>query len=329
MSKEKFIQSVVLKVSSFMPPDQADRLRDILIKELSSYDLSETGTEIVPYDDENDRMLKTYCACISLDGKSPKTIYQYSRTIKRLADTVGKKYRSMTAYDVRLFFALQKEHGVSNRSIENMRSYISAFFQWMQREEYITVNPVARIKPIQYTDDVKQPFSNVDIDRLRGACKNPKERAIIEVLLSSGVRVSELCALNIDDVNIHDKTVHVRHGKGDKARITYIDDLAVMHLRHYMSTRKDDNEALFVNYRKTRMSSGGAEHIIKTVGSRAGIEKTHPHRFRRTLATTLAKRGMAVQDIQKILGHSDIATTMIYVSVSDQRAKLEYQKFTA
>jgi site-specific recombinase XerD len=199
----------------------------------------------------------------------------------------------------------------------------------MQREEYISVNPAAKIKPIQYTDEVKQPFSNVDLDRLRGACRTPKERAIIEILLSSGVRVSEMCALNIDDVNIHDKTVYVRHGKGDKARMTYIDDLTVMHLRHYLSIRKDDCEALLLSCRKTRLSCGGAEHIVKEIGRRAGIEKVHPHRFRRTLATTLAKRGMAIQDIQKILGHSDIDTTMVYVSVSDQKARMEYQKYTA
>lgn len=329
MSKEKFIQSVIIKASSFMSPADSEKLQDILVKELSGYALEETGTAIVQYDDENNRLLKTYAACMSLDGKSQKTIYQYCRALRRLAEDIGKKYRAMTAYDVRLFFALQKEQGISNRSLENYRSYISAFFQWLQREEYISVNPAAKIKPIQYTDEVKLPFSNVDIDKLRSACRNPKERAIIEVLLSSGVRVSELCALNIDDVNIHEKTVHVRHGKGDKARVTYIDDLTVMHLRHYMSTRKDDNEALFLNYRNTRISNGGVEHIVKEIGKRAGIDKVHPHRFRRTLATTLANRGMAVQDIQKILGHSDIDTTMIYVSVSDQKAKMEYQKYTA
>lgn len=329
MSKDKFIQAVALKVSAFLSKEDTDRLRDVLVRELCNYSLSETGTEIIPYDDENLRLLKTYGACLSLDGKSQKTIHNYGCTLRRLADSIGKKYRSMTVYDIRLFFALQKEKGVSNRTLENYRSYISAFFQWMQREEYITVNPVAKIKPIQYTEDMKLPFSNVDIDRLRSACKNPKERAIIEVLLSSGVRVSEMCDLNIKDINFHDKSVHVQHGKGDKARVTYVDDLTVMHLRHYLSTRHDSNEALFLNHSGNRLSKNGAEYIVKQIGKRAGIDKVHPHRFRRTLATTLATRGMAVQDIQKILGHSDIDTTMVYVSVSDQRARLEYQKYTA
>lgn len=329
MSKERFIRDVTLKVGAFMSPEDAEKLRDILVKELRFYDLTEAETAIVPYDDENQRLLKTYCACIALDGKSKKTVRQYASLLKRFSETVGKKYKEVRATDIRLFFALEKDKGVSNRSLENYRAYLSAFFQWMQAEEYITVNPMLKIKPIQYTDEIRLPFSNIDIDKMRTACKDPKERAIFEFLLSSGVRASELCDLNIEDVDLRDKTVHVRHGKGDKPRITYINDLAVMHLRHYLSTRHDDSEVLFLSYRKKRLSVGGAEAIVRRIGERSNVEDVHPHRFRRTMATTLATRGMAIQDIQKLLGHSDINTTMEYVSVSEQRARLEYQKFTA
>lgn len=329
LSKERFIRDVTLKVGAFLSQEDAEKLRDILVKELRNYDLTEIETAVVPYDDENQRLLKTYCACIALDGKSQKTIRVYAGVLKTFAETIGKKYQDVEVTDVRLFLALQKDKGLSNRSLENTRSYLSAFYQWLLAEEYIAVNPMLKIKPIQYADEIREPFSLTDIDKMRTACQNTRERAVIEVLLSSGVRVSELCDLNRDDIDFHDKTVRVRHGKGDKPRVTYIDILTAMHLQHYLTSRHDDDEALIVSYRGTRLSTGGAEAIVRRIGERAGVEDVHPHRFRRTMATTLATRGMAVQDIQILLGHSDINTTMEYVSVSEQRARLEYQKFTA
>lgn len=329
MSKEKLIQSIRLKLSLFMDPQTVERVTDIIVKDLQGYDVSEIGTEIIPYDDENERLLKTYCACLSLDGKSRKTIEQYAFACKSMADTIGKNYREMTAYDIRLWFALKKDGGASNRTLENYRSYISTFFRWMTAEGYIQTDPSAKIKPIQYADEIRNAFSSVEVDKLRSHCKKPIERSIVEFLLSSGVRVSELCNLDVSDIDFNTRTVNIRHGKGDKARCTYIDDVTLMHLRQYLSNRKQISSALFVPNRGDRYTPGGIRYMLNAIGKRAGVEDVHPHRFRRTLATNLATRGMAVQDIQKILGHSNIQTTMLYVAVSDKHTHLSYQQYTA
>ena len=264
-----------------------------------------------------------------ISGKSEKTIAQYKRTAEKLAQVTNKIYTDIGVYDIRLFLAEEKQRGVSNRTLENTRANLSAFFQWLLQEDHITKNPCMNISPIKYTDKVRLPFSTVEIDSLRFACRTAKERAIIETLLATGMRVSELTGLEVSDVNFSDMSVHVKNGKGAKERTVYIDDLARTHLQEYLKSRKNESSILFLNKDGTQIAPGGIRHILKQLGKRAGVDNVHPHRFRRTFATGMANRGMDIQEIRKLLGHSNINTTLEYVYTSDEKAHASYLRYSA
>lgn len=327
--KSNLIRELEASLADSMPKETISMVSDALMKALREYTVERIVTDLVPYDDQNERILKQYCACLFVDGKSKGTIYQYRRTCQRLADSLGKRFTEMGSYDIRYFLACEKDRGVSGRSCENLRSNISAFFQWMAVEEIIAKNPCAAIKPIKYVDQVRKPFADVEIDALRGACQTKKERAIVEVLLSTGIRVSELSGLDQADVDTHSLTVHVRHGKGDKERITYITNVALKHLAAYWNDRAENGVAAFYNGKHGRLNAGGVRHILNCLAERAAVENVHPHRFRRTFATGLAARRMDIQDIQALLGHSSINTTMEYVYTSELKTKASYQKHIA
>lgn len=214
---------------------------------------------------------------------------------------------------------------MSNRTLDGVRAILVAFYGWMAGEEYINKNPCSSIKPIKYQAEIRLPFTSIEIDKLRSACKNLKERAIVELLLASGVRVAEFCDLNVEDINFVDDRVRIRHGKGNKERYTYLNDLAKEHLMKYLDDRTSGT--LFLTSRKERYTKGGVRYLLHSIGDRAGVDDVHPHRFRRTFATMLASRGMPIQEIQKLMGHSNINTTMVYVSLSDADTKYAYKKF--
>lgn len=296
---------------------------------LSEYEVTKRCTEIVTYDDVNERTLKRYCACLNIDGKSQKTIYAYSRTLIRFLDFIRKPVTEIGTYDVRFFLASEKERGISDTTLESTRVKISAFFGWMFDEEMIEKNPCRTIKSIKTPKTEKHAFSSIELDALRNACRNNKERAMIEVLVSSGVRVSELTNLDVSDIDFSTMAVQVRQGKGGKDRRTYINDIAMLYLKKYLLTRSDNSNALFLNHSDERMGNGGVRVVLNTIGKRAKVDNVHPHRFRRTFATGLAARGMAVQEIQKLLGHTNINTTMRYVQMDDRKVKASYQQYIA
>lgn len=240
-----------------------------------------------------------------------------------------KHYTEVTVYDIRLFLALQKSNGVSNRTLENTRANLNAFFAWMAKEDLIPKSPSANIPPIKFVDKVRLPFSSVEIDALRFACKTTKERAIIELLLASGARVSELTALKIGDINFDTMAVQIRKGKGGKARTTYINHLAKTHLLKYLMERKDTGDYLFYNKKHEPLNAGGVRFILNSIAERADIENVHPHRFRRTFASGMASRGMDIQEIRKLLGHSSLNTTLKYIHTSDEQVHTSYLKYSA
>lgn len=327
--RSNFVKSLETTLVSLIPTEQLVIVTDTVLKLLADYELSERCTDIVPAESPNERILKRYCACLMVDGKSEKTIYQYKRTLIRLSDSLEKPFTEMGAYDIRYYLACEKERGVSNRSLENLRSNISAFFQWMSREELIQKNPMEVIKPIKYVKEVRTAFSDVEIDSMRSACRTIRERAIMEFLLSSGVRVSELCSMNADDVDLTSMMVRVRHGKGGKERVTYINPVTASYLTRYIRVRKDKGNCLFYNKTHERINPGGIRFILKGISERSGVTNVHPHRFRRTFATGLASRGMEIQEIQRLLGHSNINTTLEYVCLDDERILASYKKYIA
>ena len=227
-----------------------------------------------------------------------------------------------------LLLELAKQEEVKNKKIlANMWVLmISALLFYLGIVERNIMESVAVIK---VPKEVREPFSDIEIDMLRGACKNLKERALVETLLATGVRVDELSKMNIDDIDFSTMTVHVLHGKGAKERITYINNIGRKHLMAYLESRKDNCLPLFVNYRKDRLNNGGIRNILNTIGTRVGVENVYPHRFRRTFATGLAARGMDIQEIQKLLGHSNVNTTMKYIKINDDQVQASYRRFIA
>lgn len=325
-----FLQDVEAALVTKYGADQASAVTDVVMKVLNGYEIVERCTDLVPLDDRNERILKRYSACMMIDGKSKRTIRQYLWTARRLSDLIRRPFTEMGAYDVRFFLATEKERGISDAYLENMRSYLSTFFQWMTDEEIITKNPMSRLKPIRCPSEVRKPFTDIEIDALRSACHNLKDRALIEILLSTGVRVSELAKMEVKDINQTTLAVHVVHGKGKKERITHTTPVCLKHLNAYLNARSEkDSPAVFCNLYHEPLGVGGIQTILKDIGKRAGVEDVYPHRFRHTFATNLAKRGMDIQEIQRLLGHTNISTTMRYISIDDERVKSSYHRYIA
>lgn len=327
--RSSFVRGVEEKLAGVLSPSDLESVVHTIMTVLSDFEIADRCTEVAVCESENAKFLNRYCACMLVDGKSQRTIYQYRRQLIRIADSLQKNYRDMTAYDIRYYLACEKQRGLSNVSLENTRSYISAFFQWMFAEEIINKNPAAAVNTIKCPQEIKVPFTDVEIDAIRSACRSLKDRAIVEMLLSTGVRISELAQMDIEDIDFATLTVNVRHGKGDKARTTYTTKVAALHLKRYLQSRKDDSSILFLNVEKTRLLPNGFRHILGEIAKRAGLSDVHPHRFRRTFASGLAARGMDIQKIQRLLGHANINTTMRYIHVDDVQVKASYEQYIA
>lgn len=327
--KMEFLQRAEVGLSFVLDQEQLHQAVDIITKALKDYDMTTSSRELVTCPDLNEKLLNRYCACLSIGGKSAKTIAQYRRTARKLAQVSNKLYTDIGVYDIRLFLAEEKQRGVSNRTLENTRANLSAFFQWLTLEDHITKNPCMKISPIKYPDKIRKPFSTIEIDALRFACRTLKERAMIEVLLATGMRVSELTGLEISDINFGELSIHIRNGKGAKERTVYMTDLARQHLQAYLMSRKAIDNAVFLNVKSEPIHPGGVRHDLHEIAKRAGVDNVHPHRFRRTFATGLANRGMDIQEIRKLLGHTNINTTLEYVYTSDEKAHASYMRYSA
>lgn len=320
----KEIEDVLLKS---IDASQAKMIADDIVCVLGNYEISDRCTDIIVADDKNMRILKRFIACLSLDGKSNMTIYQYNRSVNKMFEFIGKEVQDIGVYDIRYYLACEKQRGLSDRFIENIRANLSAFFQWLVQEEIISKNPCLNVKPIKYKKEIRLPFNSVEIDALRSACKNPKERSLIEFLLSTGIRVSELSNMKIQDVDFNKLSVHVTHGKGNKERIVYMNDVAKYHLNHYIVSRKDSIDALFCNNSYSPILPNGIRYILNQLGKRGDVINVHPHRFRRTFASSLANRGMKIEEIKMLMGHSNINTTMEYIYTSDNSVSNSYKRY--
>jgi site-specific recombinase XerD len=325
-NKSEIINTFRQNIINLIDSSVADNVTDELIRILSDYDIEKQCRELVTFDDIDFRTLKRYCACLIVDGKSELTIAQYYRTVSIFLRQIQKHFTEVDSYDIRWFLACEKNRGVSNRTLENTRIQLSAFFQWMVNDDLINKNPCSTVNAIKYTKKVRHPFSSVEIDALRSTCKNSKERAILELLLSSGMRVSELTGLNVNDIDLDNMVIHIRHGKGDKERITYMSDVAKVYLLRYLSERNVQGEKVFYNKKFQPLNNGGVRHILKTLGERAGVEHVHPHRFRRTFATGMASRGMDIQDIKTLLGHVKLDTTLEYIYMDSNKVQISYKQ---
>lgn len=274
-------------------------------------------------------ILKDFLLAKKLEGCSNTTIKYYYDILFRFIMSINKDIHELTTTDVRSYLNLYNEtHNIKNGSLDNMRRIFSSFFEWLLQEDYISRNPVKKIKRIKVDKVIRKPFTDEEIELLRDACNNIRDLTIIDLLNSSGIRVSELCGLNRDDINLV-KREGVVFGKGSKERIIYFDAKTKIHLRDYLSRRIDDSPALFVSnrYPYKRLQKSGVEILLKDIGVRGGVQGVHPHRFRRTLATNLINRGVPIEQVQQILGHSKIDTTLIYAIVNQNNVKLNHERF--
>lgn len=302
------------------------KIEEAFVLEMKDYELTKICTELTTYDYESEQLIKIFQGTLLTEGKSKKTVYGYGRVLDRFRTNTGKKFTEITSMDIRIWLA-QRQQEVSLTTCENYRAYLSSFFNFLTIEGIIAENPMAKIKPIKIEDKEKFPFSPTELDALRSSCSTLRERAELEVLLSSGVRVEELSNLNRTDINLTNFEVHVVNGKGGKSRITYIDEVAAHHLKAYLDSRKDDLDCMFVSKYKSRLGRGAIRDDLKRIGKKAGVSNTHPHRCRRTFATTLWHRGMDIRTIQILMGHSNINTTMDYIAKDIEKVKIEYQRF--
>lgn len=274
----------------------------------------------------SDNLLESYLDAIRVEGKSGKTVERYGYILRRFLETVGTTSSAVTTNHIRKYLADEKARGISDTTLKGYREIFSAYFGWLVREELIGRNPLGNIGPIKCQKKVKHAYSDVDIELLKMKCLTKKEKAIVCFLLATGCRISEVTALNRNDVDLHALECVVL-GKGNKQRHVYFDQITALAVKEYLEERTDDDCALFINRFKRRITSNGVRCILKKLGTNAGVEKVHPHKFRRTRATNLIKHGMPIQEVAIILGHEKLDTTMMYVDIDQTDVKNDYRKY--
>ena len=281
--------------------------------------------------DENKRIIDSFISSKQIEGCSDRTIKYYREVIEKFINSFDKSIKQITTEEIRSYLSKHKENSsCGSITIDNIRRILSSFFSWLEDEDYIIKSPVRRIHKVKTSITVKEVLTDENLERLRDECENIRDLSIIELLISTGIRVGELVNLNISNFNFEDRSCIVL-GKGNKEREVYFDAKTKLHLKEYISKRKDTNEALFVSMRKPyqRLSISGIELIIRTLGINSNVNKVHPHKFRRTLATLAIDKGMPIEQVQKLLGHVKIETTMNYALVNQNNVKISHRKYIA
>lgn len=276
--------------------------------------------------DEQDDLLDCFLSALKVQGRSQKTIDRYHYIITRMLKDIGAPTRKVTVYHLRAYIAKEKERGINDSTLEGYREIFSSYFNWLQREALIEKNPTSNLGTIKVPKKTKQIYTDVDIEKLRQHCKTQRDKALISFLEATGCRISEVMELNRDSVDLQNLQCVV-HGKGNKERMVYLDAVTAMHIREYLKSRTDDNEALFIGKRKERLTPGGVRIMLKKLAEKANVEHVHPHKFRRTLATNLTRHGMPIQEVASILGHEKLDTTMRYVVLDNETTKSAYRRY--
>lgn len=277
----------------------------------------------------NTNLIELFLNIKNISGLSINTIKNYRITLEELSHTLGKKLDSATTEDIRLVLSKIKNKGtVKNITLDNIRRVYSSFYNFLVLEDYINKSPILKVGKIKYDKVVKTPFSDEEMVRICDYVKNNvRDRAIIDILYSTGIRISELTSINIEDVDLKNREIIV-YGKGAKERIVYFNAKAKIHIEDYLNKRKDNNKALFVTLTKPvkRLTKGSIEKLLKDIGDSCGVSNCHPHRFRRSMATDLLRSGMPIEQVQRLLGHSKIETTLIYSYVAQDTVKYNHSR---
>lgn len=324
-SKDEVVIKLVGRLSMEFPEIDQLKVRNIAEEVLYKYDVLPQETAIVASDIEE--KIQIYLACKKLDGLSRNTRNSYRLNLAIFASYVKKPLSTVNTMDIRMFLA-QRCKGLKPSSVNNQISILKSFFAWLQNEEYITKNPMVKIKQTKQPKRLRHAMSEEEIELLRQACKTIREKALIEFLISTGCRLSEIVAINKDDINWAEMSLHVI-GKGDKERKVYFSVKAKLLLKQYILTRNDNNPALFVTVRNPHHRLGGRsiEREIQKIAIRAGFDKAvYPHLFRHSFATFKLNAGMSLPVLQHLMGHSDPGTTQIYAELSQENIMHEYKR---
>ena len=321
---EEKIVVIINAMTEVLNASQLRKLQEVLLKELAANESAQQSTS-------NEEYLQMFLNAKKIEGCSERTVQYYQVTIKHFLRAIDTKVQKISTEEIRQYLVdYQGINDCSKTTVDNIRRNISSFFSWLEEEDYILKSPMRRIHKIKATQVVKTIISDEEIEKLRGSCQHARDLAIIDLLYSTGIRVGELVRLNRKDINFNDRECIVL-GKGDKERKVYFDAKAKIHLQEYLKMRSDDNDALLVTLDAphVRLKISGVEIRLRNLGKQAKVERIHPHKFRRTMATRAIDKGMPVEQVQKLLGHSQIDTTMQYAIVNQSNVKESHRKYIA
>lgn len=323
--KERIINEIMRDMLPKLNNEQLRNLKESLEHNLFRVNIQPIEAEV----DKKIDYLEVFLSAKRIEGCSEKTLNYYRNTIQQMLDSIGKAACSIVTDDLRMYLSeYQDEKGSSKVTIDNIRRILSSFFSWLEDEDYIVKSPVRRIHRIKSATVIKDTYSDEQLECMRDNCDNIRDLAMIDILASTGMRVGELVLLNREDISFDERECVV-FGKGDKERMVYFDARTKIHLKNYLDSRTDDNEALFVSLKApyNRMKIGGIELRLREFGKKLNMEKVHPHKFRRTLATVAIDKGMPIEQLQKLLGHQRIDTTLQYAMVKQSNVKIAHRKY--
>ena len=327
--QEKIVKYILTEMSDSLDSKQQVRLQEVLLTAFEQVVMMPTESEERQREQTNSELLKAFISAKKIEGCSEKTLCYYQSSIEALLNSEQKQIGDIGTNDIRTYLACyQEERGISRVTIDNLRRIFSSFFAWLEDEDYIAKSPVRRIHKVRTESLVKEVISDENIEVLRDTCHEMRDLAMIDLLASTGMRVGELAKMNREDIDFHERQCVV-FGKGNKEREVYFNARTKIHLKRYLESRSDNNPALFVSLSMpyNRLTIGGVETRLRQLGKRAGLNKVHPHKFRRTLATMAIDKGMPIEQVQRLLGHVKIDTTLHYAMVNQANVKMAHRKY--
>ena len=327
---DEFVNDVLRDMLAYLDNGQAEQLRRVLKHNLSGSEIQRrTDSTAEDVSAENTRLTVAFLSAKRIEGCSEKSLSYYRKTIETMSEKIGKGITHITTNDLRSYLTdYQTERKSSKVTLDNIRRILSSFFSWLEDEDYILKSPVRRIHKVKTAVTIKETYTDEALETMRDHCDSLRDLALIDMLASTGMRVGELVLLNRDDINFEERECVV-FGKGSKERMVYFDARTKIHLQNYLAQRTDSNNALFVSLKAPyeRLQIGGVESRLRELGKRLSLPRVHPHKFRRTLATMAIDKGMPVEQLQRLLGHQRIDTTLQYAMVKQSNVKIAHRKY--
>lgn len=324
--KQDLIKDIIQGMLPYLNNAQCEKLQEVLQYTLVKYELTETEQQ---ESNTEQNYVELFLSAKRIEGCSEKSLKYYKATIEMMIVTVGKNIKHIETDDIRRYLTeYQKNKKSSKVTIDNIRRILSSFFSWLEDEDYILKSPVRRIHKVKTVTNIKETYSDEALELMRDNCTELRDLAIIDMLASTGMRVGEMVLLNRNDIDFNERECIV-FGKGSKERVVYFDARTKIHLQNYLENRIDDNPALFVSLKAPhkRLQIGGIETRLREFGKQLGLHKVHPHKFRRTLATMAIDKGMPIEQLQQLLGHRKIDTTLQYAMVKQSNVKIAHRKY--